>query len=59
MKINWLHKFLSKIFSYNLLMDILYEKLSQKHNLRENDNCPLCKSYFELDNRIQEYKSNN
>ena len=53
MKINWLHKFLSKIFSYNLLMDILYEKLSQKHNLRENDNCPLCKSYFELDNRIQ------
>lgn len=35
------------------LMNQLYESISKWHNLRENSDCNLCTSFFELRNELE------
>jgi hypothetical protein len=37
-----------RILSTEDLMVLLFEKISERHSLRENPDCPLCNSYYNL-----------
>jgi hypothetical protein len=34
------------------VMIVLYEKISEKHNLRENCSCEICNHYFQLRDKL-------